>query len=147
MNCHSLKPEIIPYHQNELSPADRAGFERHVQLCPACARLSHEMSLAMELSQATLERKHEGNIAPRVEAILGRVPALTLRFRWVLVPALTALLVGAMITPEKITNLPDTHPEALTVAQDLEMFSDYDLLENLDMLEASSGPDNEAAVL
>ncbi|MGA2091075.1 MAG: zf-HC2 domain-containing protein [Endomicrobiales bacterium] len=147
MNCHNLRVEIVPYYQDELSSEDRAQFETHVQLCPSCARLSHEMSLTMEFSRRTLERKYVGDIYPRVEAILSKSPSVLIRFRWAVIPALTAMLVASMITPTVIRPLPELHPEALTLAQDLEMFLDYDVLENLDVLDTGSVNDKETAPL
>lgn len=147
MNCHTLKAEIVPYHHDELSPQERAEFERHVQVCVSCARLSHALSLAMALSQRTLEQTHEADIASRVAVLLGSATSPLARFRWAFVPGLTIFLVGAIITPTVIRPLPDLYPDSALVAEDLEMFTDYEVLENLDILETDMGQETEGGIL
>lgn len=56
MDCLHVRPMLSAFHDNEISPAERAAVEAHLQGCPACARLL----AAMERLDANVEVPEPG---------------------------------------------------------------------------------------
>jgi anti-sigma factor RsiW len=66
MTCEALSEIVTEYLEGAMSGADRARFERHVALCPACRRYLEQMQKVV----ATLGRLPPEPIPAAVEAQL-----------------------------------------------------------------------------
>jgi len=96
MNCTRLHREIVPYYTNELTPREKEAVERHLQLCPACARFAHEFSLTIQNARASRPSVRNRDLWPVIrESIESRrffVPRLAVSF------SLSLILVGILFT-------------------------------------------------
>lgn len=62
--CQRVSPMLAAYHQNELSPAERAEVEAHLKICPHCREAynqirgdqRHSAQLRATVSTAALSR-------------------------------------------------------------------------------------------
>ncbi len=135
MNCRSLHKEIVPYYSNELSPAERAAVERHLQLCPACARSAYDLSLAIRDARASRTAMRTRDLWPLVrESIEARPPLVPHPF---LSLVFSLVLIGLLITDLRFM-LPQRLSSAeLQIVNEMEFLKDYDMWENLDVLEMS----------
>lgn len=143
MDCRQLERVTVQYHADELSLEECAAFERHVQVCPACARRSHATQQAMAYARQVLARNQTVDVAGRVTAVISRNTHAHLRWGWALVPAGAVLFIGILMAPHffNARMMP-----AASADQDLELFLNYDMVETLDVLESDLLTDAEVAV-
>lgn len=169
MRCRACTKKIDPYLDRALGQDERAAFEAHVAICPACAAelaRSRELHALVEESRvedwADTDRswtEFRGKVAQADAA-----PAPRRRLAGILIPvaaagaaagvALTlAILAGDPATPEQTANPAVAEADPAVPAQDLvEILMDLDLYESLDCFEgvelvAQAGIGREAALL
>lgn len=143
MDCRQLERVTAQYHADELSLEECAAFERHVQVCPACARRSHETQRAMAYARQVLARSRVVDVTGRVTAVIGGHTHAHLRWGWALVPAAAVLCIGILVAPHFF------NPRMMSSAaadQELELFLNYEVVEALDVLESGVLTDVEVAV-
>ncbi len=73
MTCREFVEFLNAYLNGDLTPAERAEFERHLAVCPACVRYLQSYETTTVLTQATLAADaRDASEAPGelIEAIL-----------------------------------------------------------------------------
>jgi anti-sigma factor RsiW len=134
MNCYDLEKEIVSYYCGELSGEERQEFEKHLQLCPDCARFSWEMSQAIKASREIYPQKEPVDLWTKVQTRIMEEPPRLLS-RWVLSPAISLLLIGTIITATFIRMQPPASATDMEIVKEYEFVTDFELLENMDVLE------------
>jgi anti-sigma factor RsiW len=142
MKCEGVRKELVAYLDGELEERLRQDVETHLAACADCAAEKKTMeatlhdigSLPATEPTADLARRFADRIATERER--GFLPKLLgwLRSPAVLVPAgaAVALLVVLLVTGpgDRVKNRYDE-----TIASHMELFSDFETIKNLDILE------------
>lgn len=133
MNCNDYQNEIILLHAGELPSERKAALDLHLQLCRECMDFHRDiMGTVAAVQEGSLDARAV-NLWPRVaERISARKPLVP---RWALVPVLSFLLLGTVITKTVFRMQPTSYHADIEIVKDLDFLTDYDLWDDLDTLE------------
>jgi anti-sigma factor RsiW len=144
VNCEEIRTELVALQDGELPEGSRAEVERHLQGCPSC-RAEQEALRALgatlarapvsapgtELREqiwARLEGERDPGLAARLRAFFGRpIP--------ILVASASLAAIAAIVVLLGRSAAPPVSPVDATIAGHLELFTDFEAIEQLDVLE------------
>jgi len=159
--CRNLEEDLVLYYYGELSESARGNCETHLKNCEACRASLAEMRSLLPMTAAHDEPAqafwddYSREMRRKLDAVTEREPWWQ-RFVGLVaplpVPALATgavLLLALALTFGKGLWQPSAPPpddesfmEVLPIAEQLDFFSDMELLDNLDMLETLGGQGN-----
>ncbi len=138
---------IVAYLDDELGEAERTSFEEHLEGCASCREqlegLSKTAQLVDALPTASPSAQFEQSSLERFDEELFRPSASSGRkLGWLTGPRLAALVgsgiaaavIGVLVFSGWPTGKP--HGEERAIADDLELYADYEVIVNLDLLQA-----------
>lgn len=152
--CRNLEEDLVLYYYGELSESDRRRCEAHLKDCDACRASLAAMSKLLPITAAHDEpppafwndysREMRGKLDAvteretwwrRIVGLVAPLPVPALATGAVLLLALTLTLGKGLW--QSSTSAPDDESfmEVLPIAEQLDFFSDMELLDNLDLLE------------
>lgn len=156
--CRNLEEDLVLYYYGELSASDRRNCEAHLKDCDACRASLAEISKLLPITTAHDEppptfwndysremRRKLDAVAERetwwrrIVSLLSPLPVPALATGAVLLVALTLTLGKGLW--QSSNSAPDDPAlmEVLPIAEQLDFFSDMELLDNLDLLETLGG--------
>jgi putative zinc finger protein len=161
--CASKEQDLVLYYYGELGDAERAAVEIHTQDCEGCRRYLAEIGSLLTLTVKTddppqsfwdeysreMRRKIAGNERKSwwqtLTALLQpwAVPALAVTA--VAIVALTFTLGKGFFSPKDNPPENESLMEVLPVAENLDFFSNMEILDTMDLLESLGGPGNGQA--
>ncbi len=161
--CASKEQDLVLYYYGELGDAERAAVKTHTQDCEGCRRYLAEIGLLLPLTVQTddppqpfwdeysreMRRKVAGNERKSwwqtLTALLKpwTVPAIAATA--VAIIALTFTLGKGFFRPKDISPDDESLMEFLPVAENLDFFSNMEILDTMDLLESLGGPGNGQA--
>jgi anti-sigma factor RsiW len=162
--CRNLEEDLVLYYYGELSESARGNCETHLKICEACRASLAEMRSLLRMTAAHDEpaqafwdnygremRRKLDAVAERetwwrrIVGLVVPLPVPALAISAVLLLALTLTLGKGLW--QSSTPAPDDEAviEVLPMAEQLDFFSDMELLDNLDLLETLGGQGNGTA--
>jgi anti-sigma factor RsiW len=162
--CRNLEEDLVLYYYGELSESERRNCETHLKDCDACRASLAEMSKLLPITAAhdeppqafwndySREMRQKLDLAAERKSWWQSIAGL---FVPIPIPALATgamLLLALALTFGKglwqsSAPAPDDESfmEVLPIAEQLDFFSDMELLDNLDLLETLGGQGNGTA--
>lgn len=134
MNCHEYEKELMLFHAGELPLERKAALDRHLQVCRDCAAYNHAMANTVHAVADGRIPEISVNLWPRVASGINGYHFFCPR--WVLVPALSLLLLGALFSKVVMRSQPQVIAD-IEVVNEMDFLADYDLWKDLDTLEKS----------
>ena len=156
--CRNLEEDLVLYYYGELAESDRRDCEAHLKVCERCRASLAEMSKLLPITSAhdepppafwddySREMRQKLDSAAERKSWWQRIAGL---FAPLPMPALATgamLLLALALTFGKgfwqpSTPAPDDESviDVLPIAEQLDFFSDMELLDNLDLLETLGG--------
>lgn len=161
--CASKEQDLVLYHYSELSDAERAAVEGHIQNCAGCRRYldqigsilpatvepdQPEQSFWDEYSREMrrkLDEREQSSWWQKAKEWLQPwlVPAIAATA--VAVIALTFTLGKGFFRPKDLPPEDESLMEILPVAENLDFFSNMEILDAMDLLESLNGSGNGQA--
>jgi anti-sigma factor RsiW len=162
--CRNLEEDLVLYYYGELSETDRRNCEAHLKDCEYCRGSLAAMSKLLPITATHDEpppdfwndygremRRKLDAVAVRetwwrrIVGLVAPLPVPALATGAVLLLALTLTLGKGLW--QSLTSAPDDEAliEVLPMAEQLDFFSDMELLDNLDLLETLGGQGNGTA--
>ena len=162
--CRDLEEDLVLYYYDELSESDRRSCETHLKDCEYCRASLAAMSKLLPIITAhdepppafwndySRELRQKLDLAAerkswwrRIANLFAPIPIPALATGAVLLLALTLTLGKGLW--QSSTSAPDDESfmEVLPIAEQLDFFSDMELLDNLDLLETLGGQGNGIA--
>ncbi len=161
--CVSREQDLVLYHYGELGDTERAEVRAHTQDCEGCRRYLAEIGSLLPLTVQSDEppqpfwdqysREMRRKLAGAERQSWWQTATVLLR-SWA-VPAMAAaavVLIALTITigkdffqPKEIPPEDQSLMEVLPVAENLEFFSNMEILDSLDLLESMGGSGNGQA--
>lgn len=158
--CRNFEADLVLYHYGDCTDPERLRVEAHVKLCPGCTRYLHELEALLPLTMRLDEPPerfwvdYTGELRAKLSATEAKASWWNWRetlhgfYRYWPAPALAtalALILGLTLISTKKSWQPNVIPpeeeallEALPMAENLEFFKAMELLDALDLLEASA---------
>jgi hypothetical protein len=162
--CRNLEADLVLYYYGELPEQDRRDCDAHLKECECCrsslagmhrllplTAVSDEPPQAFwdgysrELRQKLDSVAEKGSWWKSVAALFKPLPVPALATGAVLLLALALTLGKGLWQPSAPAPDDQAVIEVLPMAEQLEFFSDMDLLDNLDLLETLTGQGNGTA--
>jgi hypothetical protein len=159
--CRNLEADLVLYYYRELAERDRRDCEAHLKECEYCRSSLAEMHRLLPLTAVSDEPPpafwdgYSRELRQKLDSVAGKGSwwkSVAAWFKPLPVPALATgavLLMALALTLGKefwqaSAPAPDDQAviEVLPMAEQLEFFSDMDLLDNLDLLETLTGQGN-----
>jgi len=159
--CRNLEEDLVLYYYGELNESARSNCEAHLKICETCRASLAEMRSLLPMTAAhdepaqafwddySREMRRKLDAVAERETWWRRIVGLAAPFP---VPALATgavLLLTLTLTLGKglwqsSTSAPDDEAliEVLPMAEQLDFFSDMEILDNLDLLETLGGQGN-----
>ncbi len=161
--CASQEQDLVLYHYGELGETERAAIKTHTQDCEGCRRYLADLGLLLPLTVLAddppqpfwdeYNREMRRKLAAterqpwwqKVTVLLRpwAVPALAVTA--VAIIALTITLGKGFFRPKEIPPEDRSMMEILPVAENLDFFSNMEILDSLDLLESMGGSGNGQA--
>lgn len=161
--CASREPDLVLYHYGELGDGERAAIKTHTEDCEGCRRYLAEIGSLLPLTaqrddpprafwdeySRELRRKLAGTERqPWWQTAAARlrswaVPAMAAAA--VAVVALTITLGKDFFQPKELPPEDQSLMEVLPVAENLDFFSNMEILDSMDLLETLGGLGNGQA--
>ncbi len=162
--CASREQDLVLYHYGELSGTERAAVKAHTQDCEGCRHYLAEIASLLPLTVQSDEppqpfwdeysRQMRRKLAGRERQSWWQAVATVLLRSWA-VPAVAAaavLIIALTITigkdffqPREIPPEDQSLMEVLPVAENLDFFSNMEILDSMDLLESLGGSGNGQA--
>ena len=159
--CRNLEEDLVLYYYGEVSESARGNCEAHLKNCEACRASLAEMRSLLPMTAAHDEppqafwEDYSREMRRKLDAVTERetwwrrivgsvapLPVPALATGAVLLLALT-LTLGKGLWQSSTTALDDEALiEVLPMAEQLDFFSNMELLDNLDLLETLTGQGN-----
>ena len=159
--CRNLEEDLVLYYYGEVSESARGNCEAHLKNCEACRASLAEMRSLLPMTAAHEEPAqafwddYSRELRRKLDAVTERetwwrrivgsvapLPVPALATGAVLLLALT-LTLGKGLWQSSTTALDDEALiEVLPMAEQLDFFSNMELLDNLDLLETLTGQGN-----
>jgi anti-sigma factor RsiW len=156
--CRNLEEDLVLYYYGELSDSARSNCETHLKNCEACRASLAEMRSLLPMTAAhdepaqafwddysrELRRKLDA-VAERetwwrrIVALVAPLPVPALATGAVLLLALALTFGKGLWQPSAPAPDDESFMEVLPIAEQLDFFSDMELLDNLDLLEMLGG--------
>lgn len=162
--CKEFEEEVVLYYYGECGPAERSRVEKHLEGCDPCrqflANIGRLLPLTIKPDEPTplFWESYSREMRKKLASVEQRNPwwsALASLFRPWPVPALaTALVLVLALTltfgkrmwrPQDLPPEEEGVMEILPMAENLEFFKTMELLDSLDILEATGGPGSGSA--
>ena len=162
--CRNMEEDLVLYYYGELADAARGGCEAHLKECQSCRKSLAEMRKLLPMTVAAgepppafwdhysrelrqkLDVVAEGkNWRRRIVSFLRPVPMPALAVAAMVLLALTLTLGKGLWQPSAPSPDDEAFMEVLPMAEQLDFFSDMELLDNLDLLETLPGQGNGTA--
>lgn len=161
--CASKEQDLVLYYYGELGDAERAAVETHTQDCEGCRHYLAEIGSLLPLTVETddppqpfwdeysreMRRKVAGNERKSwwrtLPALLQpwAVPAMAATA--VAIVALTFTLGKGLLRSKDMPPEDESFMEVLPLAENLDFFSNMEILDTMDLLESLGGPGNGQA--
>jgi len=161
--CASKEQDLVLYYYGELGDTERAAVKTHTQNCEGCRHYLAEVESLLPLTVQTddppepfwdeysreMRRKVAGNERKSwwqtLTALLQpwAVPAMAATA--VAIITLTFTLGKGFFRPKDIPPEDESLMEVLPVAENLDFFTNMEILDTMDLLESMSGPGNDQA--
>jgi anti-sigma factor RsiW len=162
--CRNLEEDLVLYYYGELSESDRRNCEAHLKDCEYCRGSLAAMNKLLPITAAhdeppptfwndySREMRHKLDLVAErkswwqsIAGLFGplRVPALATGA--VLLLALALTFGKGLWQPSAPAPDDESFMEVLPIAEQLDFFSDMELLDNLDLLETLGGQGNGTA--
>ena len=161
--CASREPDLVLYHYGELADAERAAIKTHTQDCEGCRRYLAEIGSLLPLTAQVddppqafwdeysreLHRKLAGTERQSwwqtTTALLRSWAVPAIAAAAVAAVALTITLSKGFFQPKEIPPEDQSLMEVLPVAENLDFFSNMEILDTMDLLESLGGSGNGQA--
>ncbi len=75
MTCRELVDFLIDYVEEQLPPGQRAAFERHLEVCPACRDYLHSYRLTIQISRTAMRDAPESAAAAMPDELVAAILA------------------------------------------------------------------------
>lgn len=162
--CRNLEEDLVLYYYGELSASDRRNCEAHLKDCNACRASLAEMSKLLPITTAhdeppptfwndySREMRQKLDLAAerkswwqRIAGLFAPLPVPALATGAVLLLALALTFGKGLWQPSASAPDDESFMEVLPIAEQLDFFSDMELIDNLDLLETLGGQGNGTA--
>jgi anti-sigma factor RsiW len=162
--CRNLEEDLVLYYYGELSESDRRNCEAHLKDCEECHASLAEMNKLLPITSAhdepppafwndySRELRQKLDTAAerksrwwRIANLFAPLPMPALATGAVLLLALALTFGKGLWQPSAPAPDDESFMEVLPIAEQLEFFSDMELLDNLDLLETLGGQGNGTA--
>jgi anti-sigma factor RsiW len=143
MNCKEVKPELVAYLDGELQDAARSQVEAHLESCAACRAERDSLAATLKSVASLPATRPSSNLAEQFWTRFkearkkGFGAGFLALFKWPrpvwVGAAATACLLAAVLLA-----LPKDRPvekSEADIAAHIDLFADYETIENLDILE------------
>ncbi|HUU02515.1 MAG TPA: zf-HC2 domain-containing protein [Myxococcota bacterium] len=142
-NCEKVQQELVAYVDDELDPGLRAEIEAHLAVCAACRVRREELGrtiarvdvLPVTAPAPDLLRRFEERIERERKGIFGGFLTWLARPRVLVGASLAACLLIVLMVIVRPGGSPGSDDAELAIAGHLDLFSDYEAIKNLDVLE------------
>jgi len=142
MRCRKVEKNLSAYLDRELKPQTAEKLEAHLAACPRCRGRRAALEGVEKVLRDFPAREPSPFLWTRVKANLGsevrpaRLRPTAVGARAALVSVLVAaVLAGAIFTVRREAVQPAVAGVELTVAENLDLLENYELIKNLDLLE------------
>jgi anti-sigma factor RsiW len=161
--CASKEQDLVLYYYGELSDAERAAVETHTRNCAGCRRYLDQIGSILPL---TMQPDHPGQpfwdeysreMRRQLDGKEQRSWRQTVK-EWLqpwAIPAMAATAVGVIaltftlgkgfFRPKDLPPEDESLMEVLPVAENLDFFTNMEILDAMDLLESLGGPGNGQA--
>jgi anti-sigma factor RsiW len=143
MNCKEVKPELVAYLDGELPDPVRAEVEAHLGSCAACRAERDQLAATLESLAGLPATQPSANLAEQFWTRFQKARQKGLRsgflslFKWPR-PVWVGAAATACLLTVILLALPKDRPVEkvdAVIAAHLDLFSDYETIKNLDILE------------
>jgi hypothetical protein len=158
--CASKEPDLVLYYYGELSDAERTAVEIHTQNCAGCTRYLNQIASILPLTvqpdqpgqpfwdkysremRRKLDENEQRSWWQKAKEWLQpwAVPAMAATA--IAVIALTFTLGKGFFRTKDLPPEDESLMEILPVAENLDFFTNMEILDAMDLLESLSGPGN-----
>jgi len=162
--CRNLEEDLILYYYGELAESDRRNCEAHLKDCEYCRASLAEMSKLLPITAAhdeppptfwsdySREMRQKLDLAAErkswwrsIAGLFAPLPMPALATGAMLLLALALTFGKGLWQPSTPAPVHESFMEVLPIAEQLDFFSDMELLDNLDLLETFGGQGNGTA--
>jgi anti-sigma factor RsiW len=162
--CRNLEEDLVLYYYGELAESERRNCEAHLKDCEYCRASLAAMSKLLPITAAhdepppafwndySREMRHKLDWAAErkswwqsIAGLFAPIPIPALATGAVLLLALALTFGKGLWQPSAPAPDDESFMEVLPIAEQLDFFSDMELLDNLDLLETLGGQGNGTA--
>ena len=141
--CEEIQNELVAYLDDELEPSIRAKVKSHLTGCEHCRKQlsEHEKTIAQVNAlpatspTANLLQQFENRLEQEKTKSIGNVLAWITRPRILLGTSLAAFLFVILLVTIRPGGTSGSNALEVAIASHLDLFRDYEAIENLDILE------------
>ena len=143
MNCKEVKPELVAYLDGELQDSIRSDVEAHLESCAACRAERENLASTLRSLESLPATEPSANLAEQFWTRFseskdkGVKAGLLSLFKWPR-PVWVGAGVTAGLLAVVLLVLPKDKPvekAEAAIASHMDLFSDYETIKNLDILE------------